>query len=113
MWNNGQKKESLYVIAMVDYLCRLHNWGTYEGYQEYRRYKLEEPLYPQDMRLAKMLGVEIPKGDLIPEFARFNIIEGEIMEEQYPGLVNSENANDIILQRTDSKTPFLDALENA
>lgn len=33
------------------------------------------------------------------------------MEEQYPGVINEKNINDVIAQKTDAKTSFLDLLE--
>lgn len=78
LWQDNKKKECLYMVAMIDYLCRIHDLGMYSGYDQYRKYKLEKPLYPQDMRLAMLLGIDIPESHSIPEFERFNFIEGEI-----------------------------------
>ena len=78
--------ESLYMLAMVDYLSRLHDVPSCTQYDDLRLLKLEKPLYPSSV--LAMASVS-PNGDqikadamknAIPEFARFNIVECEVRD---------------------------------
>lgn len=80
-WENARYRECLYLVAMLDYLCRIHGLDAYSGYDTYRSYKLNKLLLPQDVRLAEELGIDIEKDAMehaIPEFLKFNILEGDI-----------------------------------
>ncbi len=75
--------ESLYLLAMLDYLSRENNIPLCDEYDDLRRCKLERPVYPASIRAASAAA----KDDLllkrsaeaaIPEFIRFNIIESEV-----------------------------------
>ena len=77
---NRQYDKGLYVVSAVDYLCRISNIPLYSGYEEMRKWKLEETKYPEDIN-------QIHNSDLkeklkrncmeecLPEFKRANIIE--------------------------------------
>lgn len=75
--------ESLYLLAMLDYLSRLHDLPLCSDYDDLRRCKLERPIYP-----ASVMAVSLAAGDdralkqaerdSIPEFIKFNIIESEV-----------------------------------
>ena len=75
--------ESLYLLAMLDYLSRLHGLPQCSDYDDLRRCKLEKPVYP-----ASVLAVSVAAGndqalqqaerEAIPEFMRFNIVESEV-----------------------------------
>lgn len=75
--------ESLYLLAMIDYLSRENDIPLCDEYDDLRRCKLEKPVYPASM-LA--LSAAAKKDDdlkhaamtAIPEFKRFNIIENEV-----------------------------------
>jgi len=75
--------ESLYVLAMVDYLCRENELPVCEEYAEMRKMYLKEIIYPSGILLLAFLKKsEKPKLDsyenAIPEFKRFNIVENEV-----------------------------------
>ncbi len=75
--------ESFYLLAMLDYISGENNVPMDKEYDDIRKYKLEKPVYP-----AGILAVyAATKNDnvlkqaqktTIPEFMRFNIIEGEV-----------------------------------
>lgn len=76
-------RESLYLLAMVDYLSRENDIPLCDEFDDLRGYKLEEPVYP-----ASLLAFSAASGNkdilheaelnAIPEFRRFNIIENEV-----------------------------------
>lgn len=75
--------ESLYLLAMVDYLSRENELPIAREYNDLRAYKLTEPLFPQSVVLADAITKNIrwkadSLRDTIPEFMRFNIVEGDI-----------------------------------
>lgn len=75
--------ESLYLLAMIDYLSRINNLPIYQKYNDIRCHKLAEPVYSQDVLMqTAVFGTDIYKKNAvknaIPEFLRFNIVEGEI-----------------------------------
>ena len=68
---------------MLDYLSRLHNVPICKNYNDIRRAKLEQPLYPSSvLLLCKAQRSDAPKDECIrtaiPEFMRFNIVESEV-----------------------------------
>ena len=75
--------ESLYLLAMVDYLSRENDVPLDSEYDDIRKCKLEKPVYPASLR-----AVAVTNGDnnilkrsektAIPEFMRFNIVESEV-----------------------------------
>ena len=75
--------ESLYLLAMVDYLSRLNHLPLCTNYDDIRRMCLPSPVYPASI-IARSAAAnsEEPKQDsinnAIPEFRRFNIIESEV-----------------------------------
>ena len=75
--------ESLYLLAMLDYLSRVNSIPLCTKYDDIRARKLNKPLYP----VGVMMTCEVLKSDeplrqaeknAIPEFYRFNIIESEV-----------------------------------
>lgn len=75
--------EALYLLAMVDYLCRENHLPPHEGYEELRSLKLEKTIYPAGVLiLSSALNSEEPKAqslkEAIPEFLRHNIVESEV-----------------------------------
>jgi transcriptional regulator with XRE-family HTH domain len=81
-----QKKwypESLYLLAMVDYLSRENDLPVCAEYGDIRRAKLQQPIYPASVIAMSVLSrSDQPKRDsyahAIPEFKRFNIVESEV-----------------------------------
>ena len=75
--------ECLYLLAMVDYISRINNIPLNDKYDEFRKLKLKEILYPTGVLiLSDVLNDEHAKEtaikECIPEFLRFNIIESDI-----------------------------------
>ena len=75
--------ESLYLLAMVDYLSRENELPLCREYNDIRASKLAEPLFP----LSVVVADAVTKSDrwkdesirdAIPEFMRFNIVESEV-----------------------------------
>jgi DNA-binding Xre family transcriptional regulator len=81
-----QKKwypETLYLLAMVDYLSRENDLPLCNEYNDLRAARLHEPIYPSGIIAMSVLAHnEQPKTDsltqAIPEFSRFNIIESDV-----------------------------------
>ena len=76
-------REALYLLAMVDYLCRENALPLHEDYDELRRLKLSEIVYPTGILvLCAALKSDEPKEkslrEAIPEFLRHNIVESEV-----------------------------------
>jgi len=76
-------REALYLLAMVDYLCRVNNLPLHEDYAELRCLKLSEVIYPSGiLLLCAALRSDEPKEkslrEAIPEFLRHNIVESEV-----------------------------------
>ena len=81
----GWYEECLYLLAMIDYLCRVNSLPLREGYEELRKAKLDKPVYSiGTIALSKIYGSDEPfrkaEENAIPEFKRFNIMEGEIRD---------------------------------
>jgi len=83
LYNKHWYPESLYLLAMVDYLSRVNNLPLYEEYNELRSVRLAEPIFPASIiaRCAVSKSDKPKKDSLnasIPEFIRFNIVESEV-----------------------------------
>lgn len=75
--------ESLYLLAMLDYLSRENGVPLDSEYDDLRQCKLEKPIYPAGLCAVSAAAgnnqaLEKAKKDAIPEFLRFNIIENEV-----------------------------------
>ena len=75
--------ESLYLLAMVDYLSRDNNLPVCAEYRDIRKTQLREPIFPASIiAMSAVSKSEYPKQDsfdrAIPEFKRFNIVESEV-----------------------------------
>lgn len=82
-WDRKWYPESFYLLAMLDYLCRENGLPICKDYDDIRKYKLSEPIYPRDIMVAAKLSPALDEREAsvenaIPEFLRFNIVEGEI-----------------------------------
>ena len=75
--------ESLYLLAMLDYLSRENDIPICTRYNDIRAQRLCKPIFPVGVLLSsKVLKSDEPiqraKKEAIPEFLRFNIIESEV-----------------------------------
>ena len=75
--------ESLYLLAMLDYISRENDIPLCDEYDDLRRCKLEKPVYPASIRAVSAASKDkavLHKAAMtaIPEFKRFNIIENEV-----------------------------------
>jgi len=75
--------ESLYLLAMIDYLSRENEIPICNNYDDIRNVRMEEILYPHGIKILCMVSnSEEPKKmsikEAIPEFLRHNIVEAEI-----------------------------------
>ncbi|MCL2079890.1 MAG: helix-turn-helix transcriptional regulator [Oscillospiraceae bacterium] len=81
-----QKKwypESLYLLAMIDYLSRENDVPACAEYNDLRATRLLDPVFPSSViAMSVFAGSDQPKIDSyeqsIPEFKRFNIVEGDV-----------------------------------
>ncbi len=82
-YNRKWYRESLYLLAMLDYISRVNEIPLCNEYDDLRQAKLEKTIYPTGvLALSAALRDDQPKKqaekDAIPEFMRFNIIENEV-----------------------------------
>lgn len=82
-FNKKWYPESLYLLAMVDYLSRENGLPLSREHDDIRTHKLSEPVFPLSVVLAdaatrnsKWKNESVR--DAIPEFMRFNIVESEV-----------------------------------
>lgn len=82
-YNKQWYPESFYLLAMLDYISRIHDIPLCEEYGDLRCQRLKEPLYPSSIVALSLANndnnvKEEALQSAIPEFRRFNIIESEI-----------------------------------
>jgi transcriptional regulator with XRE-family HTH domain len=75
--------ESLYLLAMVDYLSRENDLPVCNEYNDIRSTRLREPIFPSSViAMSAFNHSDQPKqnsyAQAIPEFKRFNIVESEV-----------------------------------
>ncbi|EET62693.1 DNA-binding helix-turn-helix protein [Marvinbryantia formatexigens DSM 14469] len=75
--------ESLYLLGMVDYLSKVNDLPICTNYNDIRKHKLAQTVYPSSVliRAAVMHSEEVKaeaRRKAIPEFMRFNIVESEV-----------------------------------
>lgn len=75
--------ETLYLLAMVDYLSKENDLPICSEYEDLRCQKLSKVIYPSGVTaLAGITGDETYKEkaltQAIPEFMRYNIVESEV-----------------------------------
>ncbi|MCR5056228.1 MAG: helix-turn-helix transcriptional regulator [Clostridia bacterium] len=75
--------ESLYLLAMVDYISRINNVPLCTSYDNIRKAKLRSVIYPSSVVTAAAVSgdnriKEEAIKSSIPEFMRFNIVESEV-----------------------------------
>lgn len=77
--------ESLYLLAMLDYVSRINGIPACDAYDDIRKCRLEQTLYPSGvLALCAASGNDNAKKkakkNAIPEFMRFNIVENEVRD---------------------------------
>jgi DNA-binding Xre family transcriptional regulator len=82
-FDKGWYPESLYLLAMVDYLSRENGLPLSREYNDIRAHKLAKPLFPlsvvmADAAMKNSRWKDESVRDAIPEFMRFNIVESEV-----------------------------------
>lgn len=74
--------ESLYLLAMLDYVSRENEIPICAEYSDLRSQKLADPVYPSSILAMAAVSHSAAKEEAyryaIPEFLRFNIIENEV-----------------------------------
>lgn len=81
--DKGRYKKSLYLLAMLDYLSKENHIPLCSDYDDLRKMKLKDLVYPQSAEDAAvfMKNDSVKERCLtnsIPEFRKYNIIEGDI-----------------------------------
>lgn len=83
LYNRNWRIEAFYLLAMVDYLSRENEVPICTNYNDLRKQKLHETVYP----IGAVLSDKAMKTDkhckkclenAIPEFLKFNIVESEV-----------------------------------
>lgn len=82
-FNKKWYPESLYLLAMLDYLSRENGLPLSREHDDIRAHKLTEPLFPLSVIIADVATRNSrwkneSIRDAIPEFMRFNIVESEV-----------------------------------
>ncbi len=82
-WQSEWFPEAFYVLAMTDYVSRLHDVPLCNRYDYMRNQKLQKKIYPTGILLMSMVSndesiLTEAFENSIPEFKRFNIIENEV-----------------------------------
>ena len=83
--NKSWYAEALYLLAMLDYLCRINSIPLCTKYNKLRKAKLSEIIYPASvisqaevMQDNSIISESVSKS--IPEFINFNIVESEVFD---------------------------------
>lgn len=82
-YNRKWYLESFYLLGMFDYICRINDVPICSEYDDLRRQRMQEIIYPAGVLLtARVLGDESIKEqalkEAIPEILRFNIVRQEV-----------------------------------
>ena len=77
--------ECLYSLGMLDYLSRINDVPICDRYDDLRNMKMENPVYPSGVIAVSVVErSDEPRqraiDNAIPEFMRFNIVEGEVRD---------------------------------
>lgn len=83
LYDEDYYSEAFYLLATIDYLSRIHNVPILTEYNDLRKFKLQDRLYPAsiiNMANANQESNILEQSFInsILEFKRFNIIENEI-----------------------------------
>lgn len=83
-YKNNHKEYAFYLLALIDYLCRINGLPIYTNrYNRLRTEKLDKPFYVGgSIIIFDSLATAEDKLNIkiIPEFKRFNIIEGGVFD---------------------------------
>lgn len=80
-WDDQNTLCAIYLLAMVDYLSKLNGIPIYSKYDHIRKYKFEDRIYPLSIIVSAKLDNKSKDEyieDAIPEFLKYNIVEGDI-----------------------------------
>ena len=82
-YEKGWFPESLYLLAMVDYISRINDVPLCDSYNEFRKAKLRRTIFPSSIIAVAAVSkdnriMEKTMAESIPEFIRFNIVESEV-----------------------------------
>jgi hypothetical protein len=74
-----------YLVGLADYLCRIHQLPLCSEYEEIRGHRLRKTAVPLSLELLAKVDPENPEylkaqNAAIPEFAHFNILEGNVRD---------------------------------
>lgn len=78
-WENQSRLQAMYLLATVDYLSRINDIPLCDKYREYRKYHFSEKIVPLSYRMHKSMDSSYELDNIIPEFERFGIMEGDIL----------------------------------
>ncbi len=83
LYENEWYPESLYLLAMLDYISRVNDVPICTDYDDLRQCKLQSVIYPSSVFAFYMVSSdETVKtqafNDSIPEFIRFNIVKSDV-----------------------------------
>lgn len=83
LYNRQWYRESLYLLGMLDYISRENGVELCNTYDDLRKCKLENTIYPYSILAIcaaskNDAAKEESKRNAIPEFLRFNIVENEV-----------------------------------
>ena len=83
LYNKQWYQESLYLLAMLDYLSRENNLPLCTKYVELRKARLKKPIFPSSIIVLSVFSknqalLKESYDNAIPEFKRFNIVENEV-----------------------------------
>lgn len=75
--------ESFYLLAMLDYVCRINQIPICTDYDALRKQRLQKPLYPASILSVAAVSENAKvkaaaRKNAIPEFMKFNIVENEV-----------------------------------
>lgn len=82
-YNRKWYPESLYLLAMLDYISRINDVPLCDEYSDLRRCRLDRTIYPTSiLAMCAVSKSDAAKreaeSEAIPEFMRFNIVESEV-----------------------------------
>jgi predicted transcriptional regulator len=85
LYNQHQYIQCLYLLAMIDYLCRINNLPLCKEYDDIRACKIKQIVYPASVEIMyRVLNDEKilreARENSIPEFIQHNIVESEVRD---------------------------------
>jgi len=83
IFSSGQYRRTLYLVAMIEYLCRINNVPVKKEIQKYQEYKLKDLTFFDDVETyfhvtEKTDLKEQVMRDSLPEFLKYNIAERNV-----------------------------------